>query len=190
MTAFMQKIFNTLQQRFAPFAARLKRQAVSHDVVPQIRAIESKRTSHPVLKETVYLPCSNRALVRQCLETLSYDLFELAKQRQHSTSETRIVRSGDISKQQRFLYVQALNDDGWLFEQTAHGWTITRATFIAANATFLRARESWDQVTVLQAEPGTDTYRIKSERFAHDHLSYFIYRELIATALGLHGDMV
>ena len=195
MTALMQKIMTSLQKHLAPMVAKMLRKSLAHQNSSGLTTPVPSPVSRQKFAEKSYRPCRDSAVIRQSLISLSQDLFELAKKRQQANGEMRIMRSGEIGRRQRYFYTQALSEDGWLFEQTSQGWTITRATLIAdgagdaGNVTFLRSRESWDQVTILQNEPESTSFRINSERFGSDHLSYFIYRELMATALGLHDTM-
>ncbi len=97
-------------------------------------------------------------------------------------TQTYLREMGRIQDGRRYFYIQPINQEGWLLEQTSTGWVTTRAIKNVASQTFLRRYETWDIVSVFKATDG-DQFRLSSPKLDLHLVSPFVYQERMIQAL-------
>jgi hypothetical protein len=142
--------------------------------------------------DPVLLPSQNEAKVDAAFEAFRVLLFTILDQkRTNGSSEVfpaMVHREfGRINGGQRYFYIKAFNESGWLFERVGAGWTLSRAEKITERSLFVRHGQSFDRVSVLEASGSLERIRIRSEFWNVDHMSLDAYVAKNAKALGLNG---
>ena len=95
------------------------------------------------------------------------------------------VEHGQLSEKRKYFYVQPINEDGWLFERSPYGWTISRASKIVESQTFLRNSDAWDVVVLFKPDHPDGLIRLSSKRLSHDLICFPIYHQMLMEALAL-----
>jgi hypothetical protein len=91
--------------------------------------------------------------------------------------------TGRLPGGRRFVFFQPWSQTGWLLEEEASGWRLSRADKIVHQRQFLRANQPWEAACLLRPRWRSGLVRISSKRLGQDPLSYPIYEEEIVTSL-------
>ncbi|MCX6130904.1 MAG: hypothetical protein NTX25_17830, partial [Proteobacteria bacterium] len=81
-----------------------------------------------------------------------------------------------------YFYLQAWNDRGYLFEESARGWVVARAEKIAMQDQFMRERSAWDHVILYQAADRPGLLRVMSEQMGEGIVSLALYEDFMSQA--------
>jgi hypothetical protein len=103
---------------------------------------------------------------------------------QNEISQRYLKESGRMNDGRSYYFIQPLNTQGWLFEQTSTGWIISRAQKNVAANSFLRGYDHWDLISVFKAEDSSNT-RLSSQRLNMHLVSPLVYQaQLVENLLG------
>ena len=93
-----------------------------------------------------------------------------------------LIESGMLDSDRPYVYLQPLNQRGFLFERASTGWVIGRADKIVASDTFVRMGEAWDVVNVVnQLEAAMP--KVVSRRFEDQSMPFSEYRRRLLEAV-------
>lgn len=98
------------------------------------------------------------------------------------TRQSWLVESGTLDSDRAYLYLQPMNQQGFLFEQVTNGWIIGRADKIVAKDTFVRGGEAWDMVSVVSL-PEAAMPKVVSRRFTDQTMPFSEYRRRLLEAV-------
>ena len=130
-------------------------------------------------------------LARALFQRLASHLKEFLDQHQSQVmgqAPAIQLRLGRLPGGESFLYLQSWSEPGCLIEMASHGWLIAEADYIAHEHRFMRARDSWEAVTIMSSgvsPEGERLLRISSSRWPSDLMSYPIYFDRLCAELPL-----
>lgn len=102
------------------------------------------------------------------------------------TAQRYLIESGMLDSDRPFVYLQPLNQQGFLFERAGTGWVIGRADKIVAKDTFMRGGEAWDVVNVI-SHPDAIMPKVSSQRFQDQLMPFSEYRQRLVEAVRCGG---
>ncbi|MEY4631496.1 MAG: hypothetical protein RIQ81_1616 [Pseudomonadota bacterium] len=94
-----------------------------------------------------------------------------------------LLETGMLDSERPYLYLQPLNQSGFLFERGGTGWVIARADKIVAKDTFMRAGEFWDVVNVVASPIPGGMPKVSSHRFKDQLMPFSEYRRRLVEAI-------
>lgn len=100
-----------------------------------------------------------------------------------SRAGSYLLETGRLDSEREYLYLQPLNETGFLFERAGAGWVIARADKIVAKDTFMRAGEAWDVVNVVPSPVTGGMPKVASHRFKDQLMPFSEYRRRLVEAI-------
>lgn len=97
-----------------------------------------------------------------------------------------LIESGTLDSDRPYVYLQPLNQQGFLFERSGTGWVIGRADKIVAKDTFMRGGEAWDVVNII-SHPDAIMPKVSSQRFQDQLMPFSEYRQRLVEAVRCSG---
>ena len=93
--------------------------------------------------------------------------------------------SGRVSPGRRYFYLKPRGGEGWFFERTDYGWTVSRCEKIVSQDLFLRKGELWDTV-YLHFRDGLKKPRVASQAAGDDAIGFRLYERAMVRTIAAH----
>jgi hypothetical protein len=100
-----------------------------------------------------------------------------------SRAGSYLLETGRLDSERDYIYLQPLNQTGFLFERAGAGWVIARADKIVAKDTFMREGEVWDVVNVVPSSLPGGMPKVASHRFRDQMMPFSEYRQRLVEAI-------
>ena len=97
-----------------------------------------------------------------------------------------LIEFGTLDSDRAYVYLQPLNQKGFLFERAGTGWVIGRADKIVSQDTFMRGGEAWDVVNIV-GMPDAIMPKVSSQRFQDQLMAFSEYRHRLVEAVRCGG---
>ena len=148
-------------------------------------ASTSGETSPPTFMETQYELLEDNQVIDAYFDQLQTEIADARYENMSQFTAPYFVERGVLSEKRRYFFVQPANEEGWLFERSPYGWTISKAAKIVETQTFLRNSDAWDVVVLFKPDHPDGLVRLSSKRLSNDLICFPIYRQMLMDELAL-----
>lgn len=117
---------------------------------------------------------------------LKTTIFEKCKRISHQNEQSPLFyESGHVGPGRKYFYLKPKNNPGWLFEQSATGWVVSRSEKLVGQDLFLRRGSAFDIVSLYKPRSLLKRVRVftslkgQEELMSFSHYCTLIYKTLL-----------